>query len=981
MSTSKSSKTAEASAAVQDQDRAAGPGDGGEVAGTSRDGSRQHESAQWHEPARWKKAIVYPVAAIWNLLDDTGKKLRAAILGAFVAFVISVLKGQSSLDPRTWYVSVSQYLSSLGQNLLVVTGVLAVLIAIAVVARLAYDKRVGWDQSRQADDERRNQANREAKDRQVIESGTAQGFMRAEATIALQDYGIKPLAQLAARDCGVSHEDVVYQLRDSDTRTRQILREVASRGAVADGKTGRSAVSGISIVGRHHTGKSRLVWETLSSLRGKELLEWTFVQWPPQATHPFPIELMERQRVVILLDRLEELAQARDPRVVNQLNGLVQLFADKKIPLIIIATCDDVKDSGLRQLAPLLALLEEIDLDVDLTEAQAKAIADYLCAHHEEPHDDFDGTPGSIIDGVVTSKEYQRLSVGARHVMKVLKLFASAEIGGGPVYVTKARACAVADAIFDVPRLRWRAATDELIKQGSFVSWQLVPPSYERVVWLTGADAIESVSDYPFGLSKEDARDWLEIEDWPLLNQVLEETHDADALVALGDAWTASPLPLRLAAAEAPSGQTYLERAAECYRTALEVQYRPNKAVDPYTCALTEWRLAGALLQRHYYMETTRQSPTRLEVLQAAAVSYQAALEYFTYDEFRENWISLMTALTESLNEQSLFLVDPARAAQLEEARTLGQRALQEAQAGTATQVSPQIKTMLARNSRYRARLAKTQDEAVALAAEAHDFLRSALDEVQTSDPEARNKEALADAQTELCNLMRFQASRLTGEARANQLTQVEDGLRTAIRTLADTGEEPSETRIWAQSSLAETLLHLARQAATPAKAQPSLREAEQLSLEVMNAPISRSLPDPLARIRGVYAGILTTQAEYSEASAQALLEKATYSWNQASQVDNQQSVPEDWAGTRFNGALLALQWARLMGESDQEAASQYLSQARGFLADALSVYGAPAYFGEQQQALAWRVEIEQNAKKLEAVQSVTVPPSPASAD
>jgi hypothetical protein len=144
---------------------------------------------------------------------------------------------------------------------------------------------------------------------------------------------------------------------------------------------------------------------------------------------------------------------------------------------------------------------------------------------------------------------------------------------------------------------------------------------------------------------------------------------------------------------------------------------------------------------------------------------------------------------------------------------------------------------------------------------------------------------------------------------------------------------------------LVETLLKQSRLAATTGEAQVYLAEASKLCRDVMDTPTVQNAPESLAWMQGAYGGILAQQVGYAEESArQALLDEAVYHLNSALDVDNRQSVPEDWAGTRFNGALFELQLARFV--ADKDSACSYLGLARQFLTEALSVYTAPGVYG-----------------------------------
>src|SRR5262249_57990107 len=90
-------------------------------------------------------------------------------------------------------------------------------------------------------------------------------------------------------------------------------------------------------------------------------------------------------------------------------------------------------------------------------------------------------------------------------------------------------------------------------------------------------DALEIPSDYPLRLDDETGHEQnnleiMELEDWPLLYEVFMDNQDSEALVLLGRAWWGSDLPYRYAEVVMPTKLDYLKRAADCFRTALEMR-------------------------------------------------------------------------------------------------------------------------------------------------------------------------------------------------------------------------------------------------------------------------------------------------------------------------------------------------------------------------------------------------------------------------
>jgi hypothetical protein len=917
--------------------------------------------ALYREPFWLWRGVIGLLAGLWQLLRSVA--IYVVISGIGVSFAVSWLTSQDNADPSTW--RLSQYVASLGQNLLVAVGVFGILASVAFVAWRADLTNQLWEGRKAAEKEaKQRQANKEEVTA-AVESGVVKAAARMEGSIALTDYAPLPMRKLQPTDCAVAFVDATYLLREADTLARNALREAAARYQTGEGTVGKGAsgiyqtseatigkgTSGIYVVGQHNIGKSRLVWEALRAV--PELQEWTFVQWPSAADRPFPVESMKGKRVIILVDKMEDYAESVDIRVFSRLNRVPRDFAEAKIALIIIATVRDGFDRKVSEkLAPLVGSLVPVGVGPISPEAAAELRAD-LEKKGIEPHDWDEVTPGSIITGRAMPETYKRLSEDAQHVLKVLRLFESVGFGADTV-ITKARVCAVADALFDVLHLRWRAACDELITQ-DLIDWQWILPSYERVIFAKSGDALGIVSDYPLGGEKDN----MEIEDWPLLYEVFKDKRDIEALIVLGRAWGDSDLPFKYAEVGMPTKLDYLKRTADCFRTALEIRDTSTED-DPSVRALVQWYLADVLLGQNGYMQSTEQSPTRLEVLKEAAVAYQSAREYYTETSDPDVWIPLTTSLASTFNEQSKFLEGETKLARLDDADILANTSLAALAAQTSADVKVQSKTVLAYIRLHRAQLAATREEAGRLLSEARDFADAALRDRQESDPGALNREALALAEGNRSYVRRFQASLVSGAERISMLKQSETMLHDALDILPEAADSSADTRIWLQSLLADIHLQLARLASTLVEAQRDLADSESLCRDIIDTPAVRNTPETLAWIQGVYGGVCAQRAESVEEAERADL------LTEALDVSNRESAPEDWAGTRLNAALLALRIAQHLGPSEGEVLCSWLDQGRAYLAEALSVYAAPAFFAEQQQALALHEQIEQYARTLD---------------
>jgi hypothetical protein len=925
--------------------RAAGSQDG---VGTLDKKGADAESSNRKRSRLWQ-AIVAFFAWIWSLIVKLWQGIYGKLIAVLVAVLIAVAQGQNSIDPRNWSVSL-QYLSVTRDNLPVDAGVIGAVAFLAFVSWRASKLQQKWTAS---DDK---QARKEAKDEEFRMQ--AEASMKARLARATdREYDPQPIRDLEPGACGVDFVDSYYIQRAADAKALEALSHLADLARPRDAASRESI--GICVLGPHNSGKSRLVWQALQSMKEGPLSTWTFVVWPPSPQERFHVEgeNIGKRRFIILLNKLERYADNTNPRVTRWLNGIRRTFADANVPLIVIATCRQETENLTKNLPMLWDSLDKIDLEPEpITRVQADRLRADLQAHGYEQYE-FDPDspwPGSIVHGLVTPDDYHALPKHAQQVLKVLKLFASVGIGtdGGAPYVTKARVCAVADALFDTPRLRWRDATDRLLSQ-RMVEWA---PILERAIFSRGG--VLDVVDYPLRGSTDAL---MEMEDWPELYQVFKETGDAEAMVALGQAWSSSQLPRR----NFPNGPTKLEytaRAADCFRSALDMRYRRDKESDPFTWARTEWFLADALDAQYDWMVSTDQQPSRVEVLQEAATAYQEALTYFDKDLDSDSWISLTTSLGYVLSEQANFMEPEAAAARLEEAEKLETTAADALTPDTRPDLAAWVRTTQALTYLSHARRA-TESKAVAeLEDKASASARKAL-----SQPEALSKAVRGIAQITLGWVIRMQASLKTGEERATLLSEAVKKLREALDTVSDDSEQSAETRSSVQIALVGTLLQHARLVATTPEAGKELQEARQLCEALLDTPLN---PDYLAGVQGTYAGVLARLAETpgsNRDARDALLSTAFDYCSRAYRTPNRQSEPDDWAETRYAFADVALQSARFEGEEDRESACNALALALPFLDEAFDVYqdNAPAFFGERQQALDLRKSVEQFAHEL----------------
>jgi hypothetical protein len=775
---------------------------------------------------------------------------------------------------------------------------------------------------------------------------------------------------LRPRDCGLSEQDVkiAYLPRvtlaredraseDADLTARRVLSTLAGPRDATGRARGVGGKIGICVVGPRGSGKSRLIWELHQQ---DTLADWTLVVWPRSPQAPYRFGAIEKRRFVILLDQLEEYADAADELASRWLDGAPRDFATAGVALIVIATCRQMTDAVTESLGALCASLETIELG-PISEREAQALADNLTNLDRTPYpiDEPPLWPGSIVHGreddqrrANSSQTEIPLSEDAMLALKILKLFASAGIGSGgdPPYLTKERVCAVADALFDTPRLRWREATDSLLSQRK-VQWA---ETSERAIFASSDEVLKDVVDYPlYGNNL-----LMEVEDWPGLFQVFKATSDAEAMVALGQAWSNSPLP-RQSFPNPPTKMEYLMQAAECFRTALDVQYRRDKERDPFSWARTEWLLANALANQNTWMVSTAQGPSRLEVLQEAATAYQEALKHFGEDLDPDSWISLTTSLAYIFSEQAKQMTPDAAAAQLQEAVRFATAATEALSSQTAPEVAASAWITQADTQVNCARRATESNAAAEWEDKAAASARKAL-----SQPAALSKASRGMALGTLGLVTRIQASLKTGEERATLLSEAVKKLREALDTVADDSEQSAETRSWVQTTLVDTLLQHARTVGPTPQARVELDEAQQQCEQLLptNTPLD---PDSLAGLQGAYAGVLAQQvhAEFAEESERVtLLQKALDYCSAAYDMRNRESHPDGWADTCYSFAEVALEFARLQADTDRDSACKNLDAASQLVTEALEVFNAsaPAFFGERRQALDLAESIKQ---------------------
>jgi len=937
-----------------------------------------------------RRRVVELLSKIWRLISNF--LYYFIVLGVGVSLLASFLV-QPASSATELGARLSDYLNALYQNLLVaaiVFGALALLVLLTYLARLQDDRWTKLDDKKKRQEEKEKEEQKEAKRREEEEQkevkrreeeeirlkrvldAAREVPIRAEGSIApSDDYESVEVKNLNPEICGVKRlVGPFYVKRDTDDRVREILTELAlqAMGSAQKQARGDDQCLGICLFGQRNMGKSRLVYEALKSV--EELADWTVVKWPLRSGPEYPFEAAKDfgMKFVVLLDGLQNAPSLPDVRAlkpIQALNNLPSKLAG--IPFIIVATCRDGGDRMRveNSLAPLLARLEKIELVEGISYEQADELAEKLKASGFEPQPFDNETPGSIIEGEFEDDQYKQLPDDAKIMMKMLRLFNSAGIGTATreVPVTKARACALADVLFDIPKFQWRSATDELIKR-ELVTHGWLEPSFERAIFVEDDSLFAIVRDYP--MNGDIAN--MEIEDWSLLYQALRQIEDGEALLALGAALRDSQLYVR--DDQALSKRDYLRRAADCYRAALEAQYEREKTVNPEKWAETQWNLAGALDAQYTYMRADDVDPSPTEILQQAEAAYRAARESLTLEDYRDAWVGLTTGLAGVLQRQAELVDGEERDALLTDAERLARDAIANA-SPLDEQANVDAKTSLAYVNLAQAKAATSREAVEALVREANELATSAREDTDywLSD----DQQAYAEANLQY--VVRFQASLVVGSKRAELLDSIAGSLRETLSGYQATSSDRVEQKSWMQAVLAETLLQRARMVETDsATAKRDLDDTVTLCNEAEKAVDKLRIPDRSAWILGVHAGVLAQQVRWQGESdrddlLRLLREGEGYGFK-AQGIPNRGSAPEDWANTQLSNAEVQFQFARLEStgtEDEIDTARHDLKTARDFVEAALEVYRAPAFKGEYEYTMALQSEIVRQIAALSA--------------
>jgi hypothetical protein len=159
MSTARSSSKSAAVSPVGDPPPRAPQGT--QDRGDAQDESRGQPAASTRKRFRlWQglwRAVVFVFAPIGRLIRDLWGDVYGKLLALLAAVLVAAAQGQTSLDPRTWNVSASDYFDSWRQNLPLEAGILGGLTLVVITSLLAERSR----RRRKDEEQQQREINRE----------------------------------------------------------------------------------------------------------------------------------------------------------------------------------------------------------------------------------------------------------------------------------------------------------------------------------------------------------------------------------------------------------------------------------------------------------------------------------------------------------------------------------------------------------------------------------------------------------------------------------------------------------------------------------------------------------------------------------------------------------------------------------------------------------------------------------------------------
>ncbi len=305
---------------------------------------------------------------------------------------------------------------------------------------------------------------------------------------------------------------------------------------------------GILVVGEANAGKTRLAFETMVNT----LPDWHVLRWRESYSPEWlGISALPKHGLVLFLDDLQYYVSSSNVSggaahsellpgtPAQRLQTLVENLMQRK-DFVVIATCraedEKVAFISLRWLFDLLRIITIPQFSIDAQNANAVEIITRFKSAGATHTDEWDGTLGSLVLGLVTKRiEYDKLGESglpgrdAKHILQAMKLMFEA----GITVHAERRVRAVCADIFERRSLqsserKWQAALGELVRRqfvsmvetarGQAITLEIRKDSYFEMV----------ITDYP-SLKYQLEQDLIR------LAGVFETLNDAEALVILAD--------------------------------------------------------------------------------------------------------------------------------------------------------------------------------------------------------------------------------------------------------------------------------------------------------------------------------------------------------------------------------------------------------------------------------------------------------------
>ncbi|MGH2503102.1 MAG: hypothetical protein ACRDID_11360, partial [Ktedonobacterales bacterium] len=412
-------------------------------------------------------------------------------------------------------------------------------------------------------------------------------------------------------------EDVYLTRRapDSGADLDALAREALQSASRRRDPTDPLAALGICVYGRTMLGKTRLAWEAMRPT----LPDWRFAKWPHGSGADFDWSAVDGANIALWLDDAQEYA---NPTEGPGLSDLPRRFVEAGARLVIVATCraGDDEESARRYLSGLLDRLTDIR-PADISRSDEQTLIQELSAEGADVEtEQFDGTPGSLLLGVVRMRDqiYPALPEDARRLLRTMKLLR----GVGVYTYPPQRLRGVAARLFDLPET-FAAYADaaEALVRASFVRRGAMDDD--------GIFALDPIADayLEFAVPDFPPPGVAAYTRWPALRLALEALRDADALLSLGIAFNELKVGIN---PDAPYDlRPNQQKSRDCYEAALAIYTRAAPA-----WAMTQNNLGVALRAQAGLAE----GADRATLLQQAVDAYRAALTVRTRQSAAPDW-------------------------------------------------------------------------------------------------------------------------------------------------------------------------------------------------------------------------------------------------------------------------------------------------------------------------------------------------------